>query len=308
MSGELPRLAPVAVARAEAAWLEGRRDAIGAVHRGGLCARAPAAGHVGCRRARRLAAAGRAARRSRRRTSRSRIRSACAASTSAPRPGGRRTAARSRPRSRSRIRSRTMRSTGALSGFQELDSPRRRRHRRATAARPRRPRPPARAARGHEAKPGRADATRGPRSSTLLEQGLTNAEIAERLFLSVKTIDHHVAAILRKLGVRSRGEAAAVSVRRGLRRLRHRPPGEGEPRVSQFDQGVDPGISRREASRAPGTTSRASRAARWARASRSRCRPSPRRAPRRRARARRRPCSASSPRRSPGRAWRDRPT
>src|SRR4029077_15752088 len=30
LSGELPRLAPVAVARAEAAWLGGRRDAIGA--------------------------------------------------------------------------------------------------------------------------------------------------------------------------------------------------------------------------------------------------------------------------------------
>ncbi len=31
MSGELPRLAPVAVARAEAAWLQGRRDAVAAV-------------------------------------------------------------------------------------------------------------------------------------------------------------------------------------------------------------------------------------------------------------------------------------
>jgi DNA-binding CsgD family transcriptional regulator/tetratricopeptide (TPR) repeat protein len=50
----------------------------------------------------------------------------------------------------------------------------------------------------------------------LVVQGLRNAEIAERLFLSVKTVDHHVSAILRKLGVRSRGEAATVAVSRDL--------------------------------------------------------------------------------------------
>ncbi len=43
----------------------------------------------------------------------------------------------------------------------------------------------------------------------LLSEGLRNAEIAERLFLSEKTVDHHVSAILSKLDVQSRGQAAA---------------------------------------------------------------------------------------------------
>ncbi|EHB53401.1 transcriptional regulator, LuxR family [Mycolicibacterium rhodesiae JS60] len=41
----------------------------------------------------------------------------------------------------------------------------------------------------------------------LIDQGLTNAELAERLYLSVRTVDHHVAAILGKLGVAGRREA-----------------------------------------------------------------------------------------------------
>ena len=45
----------------------------------------------------------------------------------------------------------------------------------------------------------------------LVAQGLTNAEIAERLFISVKTAGNHVSAILTKLGLRSRTEAAAYA-------------------------------------------------------------------------------------------------
>jgi DNA-binding CsgD family transcriptional regulator len=47
----------------------------------------------------------------------------------------------------------------------------------------------------------------------LLGQGLTNAEIAARLFISTKTAAHHVSNILAKLGMRNRSEAAAYAQR-----------------------------------------------------------------------------------------------
>lgn len=49
-----------------------------------------------------------------------------------------------------------------------------------------------------------------------LVEGLTNAEIAARFQLSPKTVDHHVSAVLGKLDVRSREEAAELARRSGL--------------------------------------------------------------------------------------------
>ena len=41
-------------------------------------------------------------------------------------------------------------------------------------------------------------------------RGMRNSAIAKRLYLSTKTVDHHVSAILAKLGVKSRAQAASV--------------------------------------------------------------------------------------------------
>ena len=51
---------------------------------------------------------------------------------------------------------------------------------------------------------------------TLLAEGLSNAQIADRLTLSAKTVDHHISAVLGKLGVSSRGQAAAAAHRLNL--------------------------------------------------------------------------------------------
>lgn len=47
----------------------------------------------------------------------------------------------------------------------------------------------------------------------LVAEGLTNADVAERLYISKKTAEHHVGRVLMKLGVRNRAEAAALAVR-----------------------------------------------------------------------------------------------
>jgi DNA-binding NarL/FixJ family response regulator len=50
----------------------------------------------------------------------------------------------------------------------------------------------------------------------LVAKGLRNADIAQELVVSEKTVEHHVSAILRKLDVRTRGAAGAEAVRLGL--------------------------------------------------------------------------------------------
>jgi len=84
---------------------------------------------------------------------------------------------------------------------------------------------------------------RGPRASTrdhpfgltareveiagLLARGLTNSRIGGRLHISPKTVDHHVSAILAKLGVASRDEAGRVAAQHGLAAERAGKDGEG---------------------------------------------------------------------------------
>ncbi|MGQ0615674.1 MAG: response regulator transcription factor, partial [Acidimicrobiia bacterium] len=49
----------------------------------------------------------------------------------------------------------------------------------------------------------------------LVGHGLTNREIGARLYISPKTVEHHMGRLLAKLGLRSRTEAAAFAARNG---------------------------------------------------------------------------------------------
>jgi len=85
---------------------------------------------------------------------------------------------------------------------------------------------PAERARSRLREMGERRGTRGPRNASrrnsygltarqmdvlgLIVEGCSNAEIAERLFLSPHTVSHHVSTILNKLGVRSRAEAGRM--------------------------------------------------------------------------------------------------
>ncbi len=58
-----------------------------------------------------------------------------------------------------------------------------------------------------------------PRASEVLgltSRGLRNEEIAQRLFVTERTVKFHVGQILANLGAHNRTEAARIAVRRGL--------------------------------------------------------------------------------------------
>lgn len=99
--------------------------------------------------------------------------------------------------------------TAALEAFEQLEA---RRDADATAALLRELGAPARAGGTNK---GEVLTKREVEVLQLLGHGLSNAQIADRLFISRKTAEHHVGRVLAKLGLRSRAEAAAYASRGG---------------------------------------------------------------------------------------------
>jgi len=215
-TGELQRLAPVAAARAEALWLEGRRDEVAAATQAAfeLALRRRAAWEIGelaCWRLRAglrepipagaaepyaLQFAGEWARAARRWTAIGSPYDAALALGDARDDGALRR---------------------ALDALHQLGA----RPAAAIVARRLRERGVRRLPRGPRAATRENPANLTPRELevlALVAQGLRNADVAERLVVAEKTVDHHVSAILRKLGVSTRREASAEAARLGLTR------------------------------------------------------------------------------------------
>ena len=208
---ELQRLAPVAAARAEHAWLDGDLARAAAVAREAYeLAAARRRRRLGARRARVLALARGRADRGAGGRGRAVRRARSPATGAAPRrrwerlgfPYERADALGDADDDDARLE--------ALAAFDALGAARAASHLRRRL----------RAAACGGSRAGRAPASRaGPAGLTpretevldLLVAGATNAEIAQALVIAPKTVDHHVSAVLGKLGVSSRREAGAAA-------------------------------------------------------------------------------------------------
>ena len=76
----------------------------------------------------------------------------------------------------------------------------------------------------------------------LIAEGMTNREIGEQLYLSEKTVKHHVSDILSKLGLTRRGGGGGFAVRRGAERMPGLPRGRrgvSRPRPPACEGRVD---------------------------------------------------------------------
>lgn len=82
--------------------------------------------------------------------------------------------------------------------------------------RPEKPVPPREEARNNKVRSLQLLTPREREVLKLIAKGCTNAEIAERLYISRHTVKNHVSNIYRKIGVDDRTQVAILAIRKGL--------------------------------------------------------------------------------------------